>query len=73
MWQYIVLWVVAFALTAATAPKPEKPEVGTFETPTAEKGKRIPVLFGSRWLAQANVVWYGDISTTPVKSSSGKK
>jgi hypothetical protein len=73
MWNYVILFVVSYVLTALTAPKPQRPEVGTVEAPTAEVGRSIPVLFGTRWLAQPNVVWYGDISTSPVKSSSGKK
>jgi len=34
--------------------------------PTAEEGKPIAVLFGTRRLKDPNVVWYGDIRTTGI-------
>ena len=31
----------------------------------------LPVLFGTRVIRQANVVWYGDVKTTEIRQSSG--
>lgn len=53
--------------------KPPAPPVPTPEQlagmPTAEQGKPIPVLFGTRMINQPNVVWYKagkyDTSGTP--------
>ena len=73
MWWYLVVFVAAFVIAYATMPKPQRPTVGTLTAPTAEEGRPIPVLFGSRWIAQANVVWYGNIATTAVTAESGKK
>lgn len=41
--------------------------------PSASRGIEIPVLFGTRKISGANVVWYGDLRTTAIKSSGGKK
>lgn len=72
-WWFIVVFIAAFAIAYATMPKPQAPELGTVDGPTAEEGRSIPVLFGTRWIKQANIVWYGDISTTAVKKKGGKK
>jgi len=42
-----------------TAPKPAGIE--DFTVPTAEVGREIPVLFGTRWIKSPNVVWYGNL------------
>ncbi len=73
MFWFLVVFVVAFAIAYATMPKPTAPELGTVESPTAEAGRAIPVLFGTRWVKQTNVVWYGDIRTEAVKKKGGKK
>lgn len=67
MWWYIVVFIVAFAIAYATMPKPQNAQLGTVEGPTAEAGRSIPVLFGTQWIKQSNVVWYGDISSVAVK------
>jgi hypothetical protein len=33
----------------------------------------MPVLFGCKNMKGANVVWYGDLKTTPIKVKGGKK
>lgn len=62
----IVLQVIAYALT----PKPQGPRAPTVEdldAPTAEEGRPIPVVFGTITVTGPNVLWYGDLATTPVK------
>jgi hypothetical protein len=73
MFWFFVVFVVAFAIAYATMPKPTAPELGTVRSPTAEAGRPIPVLFGTRWIKQTNVVWYGDIKTEAVRKKGGKK
>lgn len=49
---------------------------GKLDTPTADEGSPIPVVFGTVLVKQPNVVWYGDAATTPIKASAttgGKK
>lgn len=41
--------------------------------PEADLGSPIPVIFGTRWVKNANVVWYGDLKTQPVRVKSGGK
>ena len=76
MWWQVVVWVVMSVISAALAPKPPKPKeavLGDFQVPTAEDGREIPVLFGTRDITGPNVVWYGDLKTTAVKAKGGKK
>ena len=61
-----VSYVVAYSLT----PSPQEPTaagLNEFTVPTAELGRDIPVLFGTREIAAPNVVWYGDLYTTPIR------
>ncbi len=67
MFWFAVVFVVAFAIAYAAMPKPQNAELGTVEAPTAEEGRAIPVLFGTRWIKQSNVVWWGDVRTEEVK------
>ncbi len=72
----LVVYIVSALISAALAPKPPKPKPASledFEAPTAEEGRPIPVVFGCVLITGANVVWYGDLLATPIKSKSGKK
>lgn len=76
MWWYIAVYIVALVVSYASMPKPQnkKPAgLGDIETPTAEVGREIPVLFGTRDLNGPNVVWYGHLRTVAVKKKGGKK
>lgn len=57
-------------------PKPQSQPpagLGDIKAPTAEEGREIPVLFGTRDLRAPNVVWYGDLKTVAIKKKGGKK
>jgi hypothetical protein len=77
MWDMIILWVVTTLISYALRPKPPAgpPPAGLsdFQMPTAEDGREIPVLFGTRKITGANVVWYGDLRVVPVQKKGGKK
>jgi len=76
MWMFFAGIALALVAVYALAPKPPTtPPAGLNEikAPTATEGREIPVLFGCREIISANVVWYGDLKTTPIKSSGGKK
>jgi hypothetical protein len=71
MWETIAIWLVTAVLAYALRPKPvyKVPTPATiddFEAPTAEEGREIPVLFGSREVTGPNVVWYGDLGVEPI-------
>ena len=76
MWWYIAVFIVALVVAYAMAPKPQSQPpagLGDIVAPTAEEGLEIPVLFGTRDLKGANVVWYGDIKTVAIRKKGGKK
>lgn len=72
---FVVLVVSAF-ISAALAPKPQQPKPAAlqdFDVPVAEEGRPIPVVFGTVTLTGPNVLWYGDLRSTPIRSKGGKK
>lgn len=76
MWWYIAAFAVALVASFALAPKPQSqppPSLDDIQTPTAEAGIEIPVLFGTRDMNGPNVLWYGDLKTSAIKSKGGKK
>jgi hypothetical protein len=76
MWFQIIAFVLVSVLSMVLAPKPPKPEssnLDDFNVPTVSEATPIPVVFGTRWINQANTVWYGDFKKTAIKSKQGKK
>ncbi len=75
-WGQIVLFIVTSIISRLIAPKPPKPapaRLGDVDVPTAEEGRPIPVVFGTRLVRGSNIVWFGDLRTTPIKQSGGSK
>lgn len=57
----IGLAAVAVGYLLAPQPKREKPREATdLESPTADAGRPIPVVFGTMTLKGPNILWYGD-------------
>lgn len=76
VWWYVVVFVVALVLAVAYMPKPQtqKPAgLDEIQAPTAEEGREIPVLFGTRDCRGPNVTYYGNLRVVAVKKSGGKK
>ncbi len=74
-WVYFAVWVVSLVAVYSMMPKPQsRPPAGLneFPVPTAEEGREIPVLFGTRDLRGPNIVWYGDLKTVALKKKGGK-
>lgn len=72
---YLIVFVIALAISSAMQPKqPEQKPVslGDFNMPTAEPGRPIPVVMGTYTIKSPNIVWYGDLGSTPVKTKGGK-
>jgi hypothetical protein len=70
--------VIGLVLTLALMPRPKTPgmkpaTLDDFAAPTAEDGREIPVLFGTRDIEGPNCVWYGDLKTKAIKAKGGKK
>lgn len=78
MYWYIAAWVAAIVIAVASM-RPVKQQSPTaasleaFSAPTAEAGREIPVVFGTRVIKSANVVWYGDLKAVAIKKKGGKK
>jgi hypothetical protein len=76
IWWWIAAMVVAMVVAVKLAPKPQSQPpagLGDVQVPTAEEGREIPVLFGTRFLTGPNVTWYGDFLAKAVKKKGGKK
>lgn len=76
VWWYIVVFVVALVAAFAMMPKPQSQPpagLGDIKAPTAEEGREIPVLFGTRDVEGPNVVYYGGLRSVAVKAKGGKK
>lgn len=75
-WEYLIYFVVSLVISYALSPKPQSappPGLGDVKAPTAEEGREIPVLFGTRDITGPNVVWYGDVQAIPIRKKGGKK
>jgi hypothetical protein len=75
MWVQLVIMVVAAVVSYALTPKPKQPGADTLDEvqiPTVEIGKPVSVAFGEVWVDDANILWYGDLSNTPIYATSGK-
>lgn len=76
MWWYIAVFIVSLVVSHAMMPKPQSQPpagLGDIKAPTAEEGREIPVLFGTRVVEGPNVVWYGDLRTEAIRKKGGKK
>lgn len=76
VWWYIAVFIVALVAAYAMMPKPQSQPpagLGDFNVPTAEEGREIPVLFGTRDVKGPNVVWYGDLRVEAIRKKGGKK
>lgn len=61
----VTLMVIAYIIMPK--PKPQKPEVRDLQNPTADAGRPIPVVFGTKTVKGVNVLWYGEKTTHQYK------
>ncbi len=72
----IGLLIASYAIQALTTPKtdPQKPAaLEDFDFPQFEEGTPQSVVFGDVWTEDMFVLWYGNLRTSAIKSSGGKK
>ena len=72
----LVIMIVAIIVAVALAPKPPQPKASAladFDVPTAEEGKPMCKVFGEVVIRDPNVLWYGDLSSEPIRKKGGKK
>jgi hypothetical protein len=71
---YIVMIIVA-VLSYVLRPKPPTPKPAAledFDLPTPDEGTPQRVIFGERGKKAWEVLWYGNLQTSKIKSKSGK-
>ena len=78
MWNFVVQWIVSAVISWALAPRQRIPDaqpgqIGDRDIPIASQDAPIPVLFGTRVLSQPNVVWWGDVTVSPIQRRRRKK
>jgi hypothetical protein len=59
----IAIAVVISLIAYAIMPKPKQqkpPETSDMDSPTAEAGRPVPVIFGTVTVKGLNVLWFGD-------------
>lgn len=73
-WVYIALLVISlFVAASAKRGTNAKPALLTdFGVPTVEDGRPVAEVFGTVWIDDPNILWYGDLDTYPIKASGGK-
>jgi hypothetical protein len=69
-WYYLVVAIIIAVVAYVMRPKPPgqpPPSLSELNIPTAEPGREIPKVYGSRRIKSPNIVWYGDLGYLPVK------
>lgn len=67
----LILILVMMIISALLMKAPPSAQPSTFQATTAEAGRPIPVLYGSVLLKNPNVVWWGNLTTTPIIKKVG--
>ena len=70
---YIVALVISAAISAATAPTPEPPPVGTVDMPTVKDGAGVVRIYGEVWINDPVILGWKNLGVTPIKKKGGKK
>lgn len=70
------LMVLSYTIQALTAKKPTdntpKPAtLGEFSFPQHEEGTPQAVVFGDCWIEDQMILYYGNLSNTPIRTKSG--
>lgn len=75
MWVQIAILVVSMVISYAMRPKPKSPKpasIGDFDMPVVEEGTEQAVFFGDCWISGWQVLSYGNLRTSKVRTKSGK-
>lgn len=74
MWWSLLYSVIASIIVSYAIRnkiRKQKPKPGELDFPTAEQGRAIPVVFGTKEVKSPNVVWVGDKRTRTYESQGG--
>lgn len=75
MWQIIIVQLVISALIYIISPRPPKPaapSAGKFDVPAPRLGRNLRVVFGEVWIEDADLTYFGNQATAPIKKKGGK-
>jgi len=75
MWAFVAQIAISLIITMLFSDSPDAPEAATledFDAPVVGQGDPYAVIFGTFLVKGANVLWYGDLRTTEVKTDAGK-
>lgn len=75
MWMNLLYGLLLSVVSALLAPRPktEKPKPGELRVPRAKEGSEIGIVFGTVWVQDPQIAWFGHRRTVKIKSSGGKK
>ena len=71
----IIITIIAAVLAAVLVKPPSVPNLvpsALQNIPLVEQGKPIPVVFGTRFIRQPNVMWWGNVEAETIYSDGGK-
>jgi len=66
----LIVFIICMAISFLMTPEADEGKSATLDdmnVPTAEVGRAIPVVFGTKFVQAANVVWYGDFKSHAYK------
>jgi hypothetical protein len=72
----IGMLIASYAITVLLTPKATAATPATlddFDFPQIEEGTPQSVVFGDVWITDWQVLWYGNMRTSAIKSSSASK
>ena len=72
----LALFVASYAIQILMLPKGEQAKPASlddFDFPQVDEGTPQSVIFGDVWISDWQVLWYGNMRTSAIKSDSGKK
>jgi hypothetical protein len=73
---YLIITAVLFTASYLLTPKPKgmslSPDMN-LQLPTATEGTGAGVIFGTAWVEDPIIAWFGDISASAIKKESGGK
>jgi len=67
---YIIIIIIAYLYATSGSSGLPAPQAKQFDAPDLNASNPIPVMFGTQWVNNMNVVWYGDIESTPWEKCS---
>lgn len=76
MWVNLLIGIIFNAIAYLLTPRPEpqtvKPDKD-IQGPRAVEGKELGKVYGTVWIKDPQIHWYGDLRTVPIKESEPKK